>query len=155
MSGTSAGLSHLQRKGVDFVFVSHPSYMRQGLYSDTSGVYGDNQASERSSCTLLLSSSTDKQEATQGSSSGCSSSFCRNSRLQTAYCLSMLSEQCWRRCCSATGRLLPVGCDVTTGLITQPGGRASQRHRVGLVTRSAAKCRPWLTCWLLGRPLGR
>lgn len=43
VSGTEAGLSHLQRKGVDFVFVSHPSYMRQGLYSDTSGVYGDNQ----------------------------------------------------------------------------------------------------------------
>lgn len=40
---TSCGLSHLKRKGVDMVFVTHPSYQRQGLYSDTSGVYGDNQ----------------------------------------------------------------------------------------------------------------
>lgn len=40
---TTAGLSHLKRKGVDMVFVTHPSYQRQGLYSDTSGVYGDNQ----------------------------------------------------------------------------------------------------------------
>jgi starch synthase len=41
--GTEAGLAFIQRNGVDFVFVSHPSYLRQGLYSDTSGVYGDNQ----------------------------------------------------------------------------------------------------------------
>jgi len=40
---TSCGLSHLKRNGVDMVFVTHPSYQRQGLYSDTSGVYGDNQ----------------------------------------------------------------------------------------------------------------
>lgn len=40
---TTAGLSHLKRKGVDMVFVTHHSYQRQGLYSDNSGVYGDNQ----------------------------------------------------------------------------------------------------------------
>ncbi len=45
MLGTEARLSFLRRKSVDFVFVCHPSYMRQGLYSDVHGVYGDNQAS--------------------------------------------------------------------------------------------------------------
>jgi hypothetical protein len=35
---------HEQIKGVDFVFVDHPSYPRPGgLYSDANGVYGDNQ----------------------------------------------------------------------------------------------------------------
>jgi hypothetical protein len=53
VSGTEAGLSHLRRNGVDFVFVSHPAYMRQGLYSDTKGVYGDNQVSSREPPTLL------------------------------------------------------------------------------------------------------
>ena len=52
VSGTEAGLSHLRRNGVDFVFVSHPAYMRQGLYSDTKGVYGDNQVSSRATFTL-------------------------------------------------------------------------------------------------------
>ena len=50
VSGTEAGLSYLRRNGVDFVFVSHPSYMRQGLYSDTKGVYGDNQVSGKAHC---------------------------------------------------------------------------------------------------------
>lgn len=38
------GYFHQQIKGVDFVFVDHPSYPRPGgLYSDQHGVYGDNQ----------------------------------------------------------------------------------------------------------------
>ncbi|KAG2432682.1 hypothetical protein HYH02_006667 [Chlamydomonas schloesseri] len=38
------GYYHQQIKGVDFVFVDHPSYPRPGgIYSDTNGVYGDNQ----------------------------------------------------------------------------------------------------------------
>ena len=53
VSGTEAGLSHLRRNGVDFVFVSHPAYMRQGLYSDTKGVYGDNQVRSREASMLL------------------------------------------------------------------------------------------------------
>ncbi len=48
--GTEAGLTFIQRNSVDFVFVSHPAYMRQGLYSDTHGVYGDNQARNRLKC---------------------------------------------------------------------------------------------------------
>lgn len=52
---TTAGLSHLKRKGVDMVFVTHPSYQRQGLYSDTSGVYGDNQV-RNSMCHRVSSS---------------------------------------------------------------------------------------------------
>eukprot|EP00198_Chlamydomonas_reinhardtii_P009360 XP_001698697.1 soluble starch synthase [Chlamydomonas reinhardtii] len=38
------GYFHQQIKGVDFVFVDHPSYPRPGgIYSDANGVYGDNQ----------------------------------------------------------------------------------------------------------------
>ncbi len=38
------GYFHQQIKGVDHVFVDHPSYPRPGgLYSDTHGTYGDNQ----------------------------------------------------------------------------------------------------------------
>ncbi|KAG2500469.1 hypothetical protein HYH03_002036 [Edaphochlamys debaryana] len=38
------GYFHQQIKGVDFVFVDHPSYPRPGgLYADVNGVYGDNQ----------------------------------------------------------------------------------------------------------------
>lgn len=38
------GYFHQQIKGVDYVFVDHPSYPRPGgLYSDTHGAYGDNQ----------------------------------------------------------------------------------------------------------------
>ncbi len=40
----TVGYFHQQIKGVDFVFVDHPSYPRPGgLYSDEHGVYGDNQ----------------------------------------------------------------------------------------------------------------
>ena len=58
---TEARLSFLQRDGVDFVFVQHPSYQRQGLYSDHQGVYGDNQvdssplpSSQPNNCSALL-----------------------------------------------------------------------------------------------------
>ncbi|GFR41537.1 hypothetical protein Agub_g2250 [Astrephomene gubernaculifera] len=38
------GYFHAQIRGVDFVFVDHPSYPRPGgLYADAHGVYGDNQ----------------------------------------------------------------------------------------------------------------
>ncbi len=34
---------HRRHKGVDWVFVDHPSYKRPGLYADENGAYGDNQ----------------------------------------------------------------------------------------------------------------
>ena len=38
------GFFHSNIKGVDFVFVDHPSYPRAGgIYSDAFGPYGDNQ----------------------------------------------------------------------------------------------------------------
>ena len=38
------GVFHRMKKGVDFVFVDHPSFMRPGrLYGDDNGTYGDNQ----------------------------------------------------------------------------------------------------------------
>ena len=41
---TELGLYHHRSKGVDWVFVDHPSYPRPGgLYADAFGVYGDNQ----------------------------------------------------------------------------------------------------------------
>ncbi|CAL8470831.1 g10373 [Coccomyxa elongata] len=41
---TEVGLYHHRSKGVDWVFVDHPSYPRPGgLYADAFGVYGDNQ----------------------------------------------------------------------------------------------------------------
>ena len=44
--GVDVGYFHAHIKGVDFVFVDHPSYQRVGgLYADAFGVYGDNQAS--------------------------------------------------------------------------------------------------------------
>lgn len=45
--GTEVGFSHHSSKGVDWVFVEHPSYLRPGLYGDENGVYGDNQVSAR------------------------------------------------------------------------------------------------------------
>lgn len=37
-----------QSKGVDWVFVDHPSYLRPGgIYGDQDGVYGDNQVNTR------------------------------------------------------------------------------------------------------------
>ena len=42
--GTEASFYHHRDKGVDWVFVEHPSYHRAGgLYGDSYGVYGDNQ----------------------------------------------------------------------------------------------------------------
>jgi starch synthase len=42
--GTEIGYYHHHSKGVDWVFVDHPSYPRPGgLYADAHGVYGDNQ----------------------------------------------------------------------------------------------------------------
>ncbi|EFJ41340.1 hypothetical protein VOLCADRAFT_98674 [Volvox carteri f. nagariensis] len=44
MGHAEVGYFHQQIRGVDFVFVDHPSYPRPGgLYADTHGVYGDNQ----------------------------------------------------------------------------------------------------------------
>ena len=38
------GYFHLKDKGVDWVFVEHPSFPRPGgIYADAFGVYGDNQ----------------------------------------------------------------------------------------------------------------
>ena len=42
--GTPVSYRHLHDKGVDWLFVSHPSYIRpNGLYGDSHGTYGDNQ----------------------------------------------------------------------------------------------------------------
>lgn len=42
--GAEVGYFHHVAKGVDWVFVDHPSYPRPGgLYADEHGVYGDNQ----------------------------------------------------------------------------------------------------------------
>lgn len=42
--GAEVGYFHYKHKGVDWVFVDHPSYPRPGgLYADEHGVYGDNQ----------------------------------------------------------------------------------------------------------------
>ena len=42
--GTEVGFYHHRSKGVDWVFVDHPSYPRPGgIYADAFGVYGDNQ----------------------------------------------------------------------------------------------------------------
>jgi starch synthase len=42
--GAEVGYFHYVNKGVDWVFVDHPSYPRPGgLYADEHGVYGDNQ----------------------------------------------------------------------------------------------------------------
>ena len=42
--GTEIGFYLHQSKGVDWVFVDHPSYPRPGgIYADQYGVYGDNQ----------------------------------------------------------------------------------------------------------------
>lgn len=44
--GAEVGYFHHSHKGVDWVFVDHPSYPRPGgLYADEHGVYGDNQVS--------------------------------------------------------------------------------------------------------------
>lgn len=44
--GAEVGYFHHHHKGVDWVFVDHPSYPRPGgLYADEHGVYGDNQVS--------------------------------------------------------------------------------------------------------------
>ena len=40
-----------QSKGVDWVFVDHPSYLRPGgIYGDQDGVYGDNQVNAWQQC---------------------------------------------------------------------------------------------------------
>ena len=45
---TEVGLYHHRSKGVDWVFVDHPSYPRPGgLYADAFGVYGDNQVHQQ------------------------------------------------------------------------------------------------------------
>lgn len=42
--GAEVTYYHYSHKGVDWVFVDHPSYPRPGgLYADEHGVYGDNQ----------------------------------------------------------------------------------------------------------------
>lgn len=42
--GTEVGFFVHQSRGVDFVFVDHPSYPRPGgIYADVHGAYGDNQ----------------------------------------------------------------------------------------------------------------
>lgn len=42
--GTEVGYFVHQSRGVDFVFVDHPSYPRPGgIYADVHGAYGDNQ----------------------------------------------------------------------------------------------------------------
>lgn len=42
--GAEVGFFHYIHKGVDWVFVDHPSYQgRDGLYADANGVYQDNQ----------------------------------------------------------------------------------------------------------------
>jgi hypothetical protein len=42
--GAEVGFFHCINKGVDWVFVDHPSYHgRDGLYADANGVYQDNQ----------------------------------------------------------------------------------------------------------------
>jgi starch synthase len=44
IQGDEVGFFHLRSKGVDWVFVDHPSYPRPGgIYADQYGVYGDNQ----------------------------------------------------------------------------------------------------------------
>ena len=44
MLGTEVSYSHLHKDGVDWVFVDHVSFQREGgLYGDAHGVYGDNQ----------------------------------------------------------------------------------------------------------------
>lgn len=44
--GNDVGYYHYSHKGVDWVFVDHPSFPRPGgLYADEHGVYGDNQVS--------------------------------------------------------------------------------------------------------------
>lgn len=44
VNGVDVTYHLLQLKGVDFVFVGHPSYQRPaGLYADEHGPYGDNQ----------------------------------------------------------------------------------------------------------------
>jgi hypothetical protein len=46
--GAEVGYFHHFHKGVDWVFVDHPSYPRPGgLYADEHGVYGDNQVGDR------------------------------------------------------------------------------------------------------------
>jgi len=45
--GAEVGYFHHIHKGVDWVFVDHPSYPRPGgLYADEHGVYGDNQVGQ-------------------------------------------------------------------------------------------------------------
>lgn len=45
--GAEVGYFHYRHKGVDWVFVDHPSYPRPGgLYADEHGVYGDNQVGQ-------------------------------------------------------------------------------------------------------------
>ena len=42
--GTELSYAHLHKDGVDWVFVDHASFQREGgLYGDSHGVYGDNQ----------------------------------------------------------------------------------------------------------------
>lgn len=56
---TEVGLYHHRSKGVDWVFVDHPSYPRPGgLYADAFGVYGDNQVNEHVPSLIVLSSTT-------------------------------------------------------------------------------------------------
>ena len=44
IQGSEVGFFHHRSKGVDWVFVDHPSYPRPGgIYADQFGVYGDNQ----------------------------------------------------------------------------------------------------------------
>jgi starch synthase len=44
--GCTVGYHHFSDRGVDWVFVDHPSYPRPGgIYGDEHGTYGDNQVS--------------------------------------------------------------------------------------------------------------
>lgn len=50
MLGAEVGYFHHTSRGVDWIFVDHPSYHRPGgLYADVHGPYGDNQVGPRHS----------------------------------------------------------------------------------------------------------
>jgi hypothetical protein len=73
--GAEVGYFHHFHKGVDWVFVDHPSYPRPGgLYADEHGVYGDNQVGGRGGSSLFgrgVGAMGGSSERRQGGSSAC------------------------------------------------------------------------------------
>lgn len=83
--GNEVGYFHSDSKGVDWVFVDHPSYPRPGgLYSDANGVYGDNQVTGMAQTLVLMDWQVARppnrlqQDSTgfQGAVVHCSASIC-------------------------------------------------------------------------------